>query len=146
MRRLAPVVDGFREPGLYRWRSRAHPAAINRELTTDGWYFHLLDGGRAIDRSAFFDEFARLLRFPGWFGRNWDAFADCLSDLSWLPAGGHVVLWERYGALARNDPSAWDTAREILAEKTTGPDQRIGSQSLYVLLRGDGPTEGLQLL
>lgn len=32
------------------------------------------------------------LRFPAYFGRNWDALEECLRDLSWLPAEQPVVL------------------------------------------------------
>jgi hypothetical protein len=34
----------------------------------------------------------RALRFPEWFGHNWDALTDCLLDMGWLPATGYVVI------------------------------------------------------
>jgi len=44
---------------------------------------------------------ARALEFPDWFGENWDALEDCLTDLSWRNAGGYVLLFE--GARAGDD-------------------------------------------
>jgi Barstar (barnase inhibitor) len=35
-------------------------------------------------RKQLFDAIANGLRFPDYFGGNWDALIDCLSDLSWL--------------------------------------------------------------
>jgi hypothetical protein len=45
-------------------------------------------------RQPVFDAFAKALGFPDWFGRNWDALHDCLGDLSWLEAPGHVLLMD----------------------------------------------------
>ena len=36
---------------------------------------------------------ATALAFPDWFGGNWDALEDCLGDLSWSKAAGHVLLF-----------------------------------------------------
>ena len=37
---------------------------------------------------------AGVLAFPDWFGHNWDALEDCLTDLSWREVPGHVLLFE----------------------------------------------------
>ena len=43
-------------------------------------------------KDALLARIAAALEFPKWFGGNWDALEDCLSDLSWSKAAGHVLL------------------------------------------------------
>ncbi len=46
------------------------------------------------DKAQLLKNMASALGFPDWFGHNWDALEDCLTDLSWRDAPGTVLLIE----------------------------------------------------
>ncbi|OLE25950.1 MAG: hypothetical protein AUG44_14380 [Actinobacteria bacterium 13_1_20CM_3_71_11] len=133
--RLAALVSGAYPPGVYRWRSRAHPGALGRELAGCGWSGYALDG--VTDPVRLFEECAGIMTFPSWFGHTWAGLVDCLADLSWLPGTGHVLLWERYGAFAA-DATAWRQAYDALG-RAVAARARYPVPPLFVLLRGSGP-------
>ena len=54
-------------------------------------------------REALLARIAKALSFPEWFGGNWDALEDCLADLSWSKAAGHVLLFEGKADLPADD-------------------------------------------
>jgi hypothetical protein len=56
-----------------------------------------------LEKNDLLARLARALHFPGWFGGNWDALEDCLTDLSWLEGDGHVLLLEGASGLSRDD-------------------------------------------
>jgi hypothetical protein len=58
-----------------------------------------IDLAGASGKDALLERVARALEFPHWFGGNWDALEDCLTDLSWSNAVGHVLLIEDAGGL-----------------------------------------------
>ena len=76
-----------------------------------------LDG--VMDKAGLMDRCARDLRLPDYFGRNWDALADVLSDPGVWPADAaeeRVVVvrnWERY---AEARPEEWATAGEVFSQ------------------------------
>jgi hypothetical protein len=57
----------------------------------------------ADSKEALLASIARALAFPQWFGGNWDALEDCLSDLSWREAQGRVLIWRDFGGVPRDD-------------------------------------------
>jgi hypothetical protein len=46
------------------------------------------------DKEKLLKNIAAALAFPAWFGHNWDALEDCLTDLSWREAQGYVLLFD----------------------------------------------------
>lgn len=56
-----------------------------------------------VERNRVLQSIASALEFPDWFGENWDALEDCLTDLSWRKAAGHVLVFEGVGALAADE-------------------------------------------
>ena len=80
-----------------------------------------LDG--CAEKSEFLERTAAALGFPSWFGGNWDAFFDCLADLSWRPARGHVLVFENTADMRRHAPEALDTAITILRDVAAARDQ-----------------------
>ncbi|UIR18829.1 barstar family protein [Streptomyces spinosirectus] len=52
-----------------------------------GRVFHF-DAHALMTEQEIFSSFAKVLQFPGYFGRNWDAMVDCLDDLCGAVTGG----------------------------------------------------------
>lgn len=73
-------------------------------------------GERLRRREDLFREFVRELSFPGYFGWNWDAFEECLRDLSWLPPRVKIRIVDEGGALSSEPADARDACRSILQD------------------------------
>ena len=55
------------------------------------------------EKTALLRKIAATLGFPDWFGENWDALEDCLTDMSWREAQGHVLVFEGFQFLPEDD-------------------------------------------
>jgi len=79
-----------------------------------------IDLAGCADKADALFRFAGALRFPDWFGGNWDALADALGDLSWLPADGYLLLIEHAGPWREADGDDFATLLDILNEAAAG--------------------------
>lgn len=127
------LVQGARQPGLYRLRSEARARTILEGFTARGWRAFYLDGSQVHDKAGFLAGIAAALEFPAYFGHNWDAFEEMVNDLSWAPAPGYVLLYDHVGQFACADPERWAVAQDILSEAARQWD--AAGRPFFVLLR-----------
>ncbi|MFC5803845.1 barstar family protein [Streptomyces formicae] len=91
----------------------------------------VLDLHGVTDKPGFMERCAGDLELPAWFGRNWDALADCLTD---LPGDeGTLVLVLRWQEYAAARPREWATAQEVFAQAV---DTMPGRLAVLVALGG----------
>lgn len=107
-------TDLFRDParsGVYRLPDTA--AWVSQVSANDFavWRVNLV---KVRSKASLLAALAKALNLPDWFGRNWDALQDCLTDLSWRPAPGYVVVMENCQGLAASAPEAFATTLEVL--------------------------------
>lgn len=91
---------------------------------------------RSVDSKAdLLDAFATSLSFPEYFGRNWDALDECLTDMSWLGAAGYVLAMTGADSLFRRLPNESARLVDILANTMIVWGRR--SKPFHVVLFGD---------
>lgn len=85
----------------------ADPGSVVRETDFVG-----ILPANVADESALLEAVGKSLNFPDYYGKNWDAFWDCVCDLSWInqrtvvlvhediPAVPHPVLLKYLSILA----------------------------------------------
>jgi RNAse (barnase) inhibitor barstar len=71
------------------------------------------------DKAGLLDALAEALAFPAWFGENWDALEDCLTDMSWSNAEGYVLILRHADRLHELAEGDFLTALRILADVST---------------------------
>jgi hypothetical protein len=120
--------------GVYLIDAAERERILAGEAFPPGFFVAVIDGEAAGSRAGIFTEMARVLRFPDYFGRNWDAVYDCLTDLSWLPAGGYVVVVDGFDHLATAEPEQWAIGLKVLREACAF--WRPLSRPMFALLSG----------
>lgn len=103
--------------GVYRAPDDVRP--LRRQAGEAGLAWFAVDLAPVAEKVGFLLACAERLAFPETFGRNWDALADCLQDLSWRPAAGYVVHFQNAAVFAVASKPDWAIAVEILNQTAT---------------------------
>ena len=92
--------------------------------------------------AAALEELGRALAFPEYYGANFDALSDCLSDPDWQPASGHVIFIDGLATLRNGDPEGFATLIEVL--QGVADQRRESGHPFWLLL--DIPARGVPTL
>jgi hypothetical protein len=127
------IVQGEIAPGVYRIAADIRPEPLAAALQAHGWRVFGIDGKMVRDKASFLRVAGQALAFPAYAGHNWDAFEELVNDLSWAPGRGYAILYDDVYRFATAQPTAWQTARDILQSAVA--EWRGQQVPLVVLLR-----------
>lgn len=93
------------EPRLHVLPDSTDLDSLRRSIPVSGGTVVKLDGGLMRTAEALFAEFVREFRFPEYFGWNWAAFAECITELSGYPARAYLLIIERADLVLVDGPA-----------------------------------------
>jgi len=109
----------YRDPVQVTPLTPAAAAALCVFARSLGFACARIDVAGCRDKAELLARVAEALEFPAWFGGNWDALFDCLTDLSWRPAAGYLFVFEHAAGLREAAPDVFATTVAILGDAAT---------------------------
>ena len=103
------------QTGVYLLHAGELPK-IKAQADTLGYLTTVADMQRCVNKAEALARIADALHFPDWFGHNWDALADCVTDMSWNPAPGYLIVLEHLDDLHLNAPADYATLLDVLRD------------------------------
>jgi hypothetical protein len=88
-------------------------------LNQKGIQIFYLDGREVCDKRSFLHKIATVMKFPNYFGQNWDALDECITDLDWCPAERYVLIYDQPDVFLKAAPAEWEIAYDILRSAAT---------------------------
>ncbi|GGO51822.1 hypothetical protein GCM10012287_34750 [Streptomyces daqingensis] len=109
---LPGLFEGTVPPGVYRCDSVGPDVLMQAEAAD--WIGAVIDLSDVTTKVEFMDRCATGLELPDWFGRNWDALADSLTDLSWWgETNGYMLMTAGWPGFEQADPASAATAVNV---------------------------------
>lgn len=141
--RLAKLFEEDAPRGVFWLKSPESPAAVGKLAKAKGLaYFHL--EGKSIEKKEqFLNHAATVMHFPDYFGNNWDAFEECITDFEWMDeAEGFVIHFDHTDNFAAHHESQLETVIELFQDAV---DYWKGEgKPMLVLLSGSDPVQGVK--
>jgi hypothetical protein len=114
----------------------ADPNNIEQSAKAAGLVVVRIDMARLSSKTGLLGRAARALKFPEWFGKNWDALNDCLTDLSWFQGKGWVIIFDNAKGFAERKPQLFQSAVEVF--KAASDYWRQAGKPFWVLFHSPG--------
>jgi RNAse (barnase) inhibitor barstar len=109
-------------------------------LVEHGYRIDRLGCASWVDREIAHDALANALEFPDYYGRNLDAFNDCMSTLEVPLEAGRVLVFDRFDVPAATLGDFAYIVLDIVA--STARDKLLFGRRLITLVQSNDPALG----
>jgi RNAse (barnase) inhibitor barstar len=113
-RSVTNVLLSPRPPWIYCGNLPEGLILAEGDSTSSGVRLVEMDGAEMGTEAQLHQHFIVRWKLPSYYGRNWDALHECLTDLSWLPATAYLVTISRGASVLSKEPSSLRPLLEVL--------------------------------
>ncbi len=125
------LLNDAARAGLYYLPPSQQPL-LPEMVANAGLKLLIADLGDGKDSREALRQLGKTCHFPKWYGVNFDALHDCLTDLDWQPGKGVVLQISGLDKLDKSDPGASSTLIEVL--QSAASIRSTGKAPLWILL------------
>lgn len=124
--------------GLF-FADRARFPAIEKRAVSQHCQVLAVDLAGQAKTAAILEQLGSKLDFPDWYGANFDALYDCLSNPDWQPATGHLILLGGLSNWQSTIPDDFATLIDVL--RAVVETRQDSAKPFCILI--DTPADGL---
>ncbi len=104
---------------------------------SSGYELYELDASKWYTIDDFHSSCHEIFEFPGYYGRNWGAFDDVISDIETGENGKVLVCVANFDSWYKRDPSSAQIFLEIMADQTYS--YLVGGSRFVTLIHSNDP-------
>lgn len=135
------LFESTEESGVY-YLPPAHQGSAVDAAQKKGLLVLTVEIAARANKDQALEQLGAALHFPTWYGANFDALFDCLTDPDWQPARGHVIMIKGVIELRATNPDDFATLIEVFEAATEA--RREAASPFWVLI--DTPARGIPVL
>lgn len=125
--------------GVFHTSTHIAVSDVKKLTQAAGYRFFHLEGENIEKKEQFLNHAAMALHFPDYFGKNWDAFEECITDMSWAEADGYVIYFDHTDGFHKHHAAELDTLVEIFQDAVDEWDET----PFIVVLHGAAVPKGV---
>jgi RNAse (barnase) inhibitor barstar len=139
---LTQLLASEHPSGVFWLKAHASVAELQKLARAKTLTFFHLEGKKIEKKDQFLNHAAVAMKFPDHFGKNWDAFYDCLTDMEWVESNGYVIYFDHTDGFADHHESQLETVIELFQDAVDF--WKGDGKSMLVLLSGDHAPAGVK--
>jgi RNAse (barnase) inhibitor barstar len=134
MNELLAIIRGRTPTKIHKLFLEISQEELSKLCEKNYCQLFFIDGKNIQNKKDFFAICQEEMAFPTYFGHNWDAWNDCITDLSWFPASHYLFCYQNWQNFSKNSPRDWEILLDILNDAIAyWPEQNISFSVIFLL-------------
>ncbi len=116
MNTILDILQGEVAPNIHQISVDMTETELAELVKSHNCQVFYIDGRNINNKADLLTKIANVMNFPDYFGKNWDALQDCMTDLDCCEDYQYLIVYDYWQDFANNHPKDWQILNDIFLE------------------------------